>query len=63
MPSVIFVDTFLRMVGSLLLHSSELSSSDPQLKTTTCCGHKLDGLVFPKDSPWDLGQVTETASP
>uniref|UniRef100_A0A1I7X1L4 Uncharacterized protein n=1 Tax=Heterorhabditis bacteriophora TaxID=37862 RepID=A0A1I7X1L4_HETBA len=35
----------------------------PQLKKTACCGHKLDELVFPKDSPWDLGPVSETASP
>uniref|UniRef100_A0A1I7X651 Uncharacterized protein n=1 Tax=Heterorhabditis bacteriophora TaxID=37862 RepID=A0A1I7X651_HETBA len=35
----------------------------PQLKTTACCGHRVDELVFPKDSSWDLGPVTETARP
>uniref|UniRef100_A0A1I7WQ30 AGC-kinase C-terminal domain-containing protein n=1 Tax=Heterorhabditis bacteriophora TaxID=37862 RepID=A0A1I7WQ30_HETBA len=49
------------MAGSILLHFSELFSSGSQLKKTVCCGHKLDGLIFPKDFPWDLGQVTDTA--
>uniref|UniRef100_A0A1I7WGP6 Ovule protein n=1 Tax=Heterorhabditis bacteriophora TaxID=37862 RepID=A0A1I7WGP6_HETBA len=59
---IYYIVMYFTMTKYILLIFS-LSLESPQLKTTACCGHKLDGLIFPKDFSWDLGPVTETASP